>query len=95
MERYFLTAVRKAANSLLHLFLSSAAEDHLHINLVTGLHGAKVLPLQETLQPGFICLHLVSLESTFFHPQLLNAALKHNRKTLPKNSQDFSQCYHT
>lgn len=92
MEKYFLTAVGKAANSLLHLFPSSAGEEHLHMNLVTGLHGTKVLPLQETLQLGFTCLYLVSLESISFHPPLLNAALKYNRKTLLKNSQDFSQC---
>lgn len=78
---------------LLHLFPSSTGEEHLNMNLVTGLHGAKVLPLQETLQLGFIFiwLYLVSLESIYFHPSLLNAALKYNRKTLLKISQDFSQ----
>lgn len=81
MEKYLLTAAGKAANSLLHLFPSSAGEEHLYMNPVTGLHGAKVLPLQETLQLGFICLYLVSLESISFHPSLLNAALKYNRKT--------------
>lgn len=63
------------------------------MNLVTGLHRAKVLPLQETLQLGFIFiwLYLVSLKSISFHPPLLNPALKYNMKTLLKNSQDFSQ----
>lgn len=63
------------------------------MNLVRGLHRAKVLPLQETLQLGFIFiwLYLVSLESISFHPPLLNPALKYNTKTLLKNSQDFSQ----
>lgn len=54
MEKHFLTAARKAANTLLHQFPSSTGEEHLYMNLVTGLLGAKALPLQETLQPGFI-----------------------------------------